>query len=71
MFPLIFLPVRLMRTFVRLSGVRGVLLLAIGVGIGLLIAPTSGARLRAKLMAKLEERAMVGPPIPEASDQLV
>lgn len=56
MIKLIFLPIKVTRTFVRLAGIRGALLLAIGVGIGLLIAPTSGARLRAKLQARLNER---------------
>lgn len=56
MIKLIFLPIKVTRTFVRLAGVRGALLLAIGVGIGLLVAPTSGARLRAKLQARLSER---------------
>ena len=56
MIKIIFLPIKVARTFVRLAGVRGVLLFAIGIGIGLLIAPTSGARLRAKLQARLNER---------------
>ena len=67
MFKLITFPVRAVRTFVRLSGVRGAILLAIGVGIGLLIAPTSGARLRAKLVARLDERTAA----PEPTDLLV
>ena len=54
MFTLLLLPLKAARLFVRLAGVRGALLLAVGVVIGLLIAPTSGARLRAKLKAKLE-----------------
>ncbi len=59
----IFLPIKVARTFVRLAGVRGVLLFAVGIGIGLLIAPTSGARLRAKLQARLNERTASDPPI--------
>lgn len=47
-------PVKATRTFLKLAGVRGALLLAVGVAIGLLIAPTSGARLRAKLKARLQ-----------------
>lgn len=54
MFTLLLLPLKIARTFVRLAGVRGALLLAVGVGIGLVIAPTSGARLRATLRARLE-----------------
>ena len=54
MFTLITLPFKSARIFVRVAGIRGVLLLAVGVAIGMLIAPTSGARLRAKLKAKVE-----------------
>jgi len=39
---------------VRLVGYRRVLLLAVGVAIGLLIAPVPGAQLRAKLQAALQ-----------------
>ena len=53
MVKLVLLPVKATRTFVRLAGVRGALLLAVGVAIGLLIAPTSGARLRAKLVNRV------------------
>lgn len=54
MFKLLFLPVKLLIGFVKLSGLRGVLLLGIGVAIGLLVAPTSGDRLRAKLSARIQ-----------------
>ena len=53
MIRILLLPVKVTRTFVRLAGIRGALLLAVGVAIGLLIAPTSGARLRAKLKDRL------------------
>ena len=52
-------PFKATRTFVKLAGVRGALLLAVGVAIGLLIAPTSGARLRAKLKARLQAPSSV------------
>jgi gas vesicle protein len=55
MFKILLFPVKATRTFVRLAGIRGALLLAVGVAIGLLIAPTSGARLRAKLAARFAE----------------
>ena len=48
------LPVKIIRTFLKLAGVRGALLLAVGVVIGMLIAPTSGARLRARLKARIK-----------------
>ena len=56
MFKIMFLPFKLARTFVRLAGVKGALLLAIGVAIGLLVAPQTGAELRARLQAKLAAR---------------
>ena len=58
---MILLPFKMARTFVRLAGIRGVLLMAVGVAIGLLIAPTSGVRLRAKLKAKVQEASGSGP----------
>ncbi|HEY4377991.1 MAG TPA: YtxH domain-containing protein [Acidimicrobiales bacterium] len=54
MFRLIFLPVRLVRLGVRLAGVKGSLLLLVGIGVGLLVAPTTGAQMRARLMERLE-----------------
>lgn len=50
---MLLMPFKFARTFVRIAGIRGVFFLAVGVGIGLLIAPTSGARLRAKLRDRL------------------
>lgn len=56
MFRLLFFPLRLIRFGIRIAGVKNSLLLLIGVGIGLLIAPTTGQELRAKLAAQLEAR---------------
>ena len=61
MFTLFLLPFKILRTFLRFAGVRGALLLVVGVAIGMLIAPTSGARLRAKLQARMEA---AGVPLP-------
>ncbi len=55
MFKLLLLPFKLVIGFLKLSGVKGALLLAIGVGIGLLIAPQRGSVLRARLAQKLRE----------------
>ena len=55
MFKLLLLPVRLLIGFLKVSGVKGSLLLALGVGIGLLVAPQRGAQLRARLMDRLAE----------------
>lgn len=55
MFKLLFLPVRLVIGFLRISGIKGLLFMAIGVGVGLLIAPQRGAQLRAQLQARLAE----------------
>lgn len=54
MFKLLFLPVRLAIGFLKLAGVRGTIFLALGVGVGLLIAPQRGEELRAQLQARLD-----------------
>lgn len=69
MFTILFLPFRLLRWFFKLSGVRGALLLGIGVGIGVLIAPERGAIMRERLKARLEE--LQSGPIPESIDPIV
>ena len=55
MFKLLLLPFKMVIGLLKLSGVKGALLLAIGVGIGLLIAPQRGAVLRARLAQKLRD----------------
>jgi len=54
-FKLLLLPFKLVIGFLKLSGVKGGLLLAIGVAIGLLVAPQRGSVLRARLAQKLRE----------------
>ena len=49
------------------GGVRGSLLLLVGVGIGLLVAPQRGAQLRAQLLARMRE-ARPGAGLPSDAD---
>lgn len=67
MFKLLFMPFRLAIGFLKLSGVRGSLLLLVGVGIGLLVAPQRGAQLRAQLLARMRE-ARPGAGLPSDAD---
>ncbi len=55
MFKLLFLPIRLAFGFLKMSGLKGLLLLGLGVVIGLLVAPKRGAQLRADLQARLAD----------------
>lgn len=56
MFKILLFPFKLLRVFLKLSGVKGAVLLAVGVAIGLLAAPQTGAELRVRLQAKLARR---------------
>ncbi|MCU1353020.1 MAG: hypothetical protein JWM05_2229 [Acidimicrobiales bacterium] len=53
MLKLPFLPLKLTRTAVKVVGLKNTFFLLLGVVIGLLIAPTTGAELRAKLADQL------------------
>ena len=55
MLKMLLLPFKLVIGFLKLSGVKGALLLAIGVAIGLLVAPQRGAVLRARLAQRMRE----------------
>ncbi|MCU1498820.1 MAG: hypothetical protein JWM47_2773 [Acidimicrobiales bacterium] len=55
MFKLLFLPFKLAIGVCKLSGVKGTLLLLVGVGVGLLVAPQRGAQLRAQLLSRVNE----------------
>jgi hypothetical protein len=64
-FRLLFLPIRLalkvLRLSLRMTGFSNAVMLALGVVIGLLLAPTSGAESRQRLQARLDERRNTGP----------
>ena len=53
---LITLPLRIVRSVIRFVGLKNTLFTLVGVGIGLLVAPTPGRELRARLAAQLEAR---------------
>lgn len=63
------LPVKGVRLFFKLSGVKGGLLFGLGVVVGLLVAPQTGPELRARLQAKLAA-ARAGTPLPVEGDLL-
>ena len=68
MFKLLFLPIKLIRFGVKLAGVRNSLPLLVGIGIGLLVAPQTGAELRARLQARLDARGTQRDLVPEDVD---
>ncbi len=55
MIKLLTLPFKALFRFLRLSGVKGSLLLGLGVALGLLAAPQRGSVTRARLRLKLAE----------------
>ncbi len=69
---LLFSPVKIVLLLARVMGYNRFIVFLIGVFVGLLIAPTTGAELRARLKAEIEARtqgggagAPVGPITPE------
>lgn len=60
LFRLLVLPLRVGHRVGRLVGYRRVVVFAAGVGVGLLVAPTTGAALRSRIGALLEERRRAG-----------
>jgi hypothetical protein len=48
-------PVRSIVLFFKMSGVKGALLFGLGILVGLLIAPQTGAEMRMRLLARLSE----------------
>ncbi len=64
LFRLIFSPVRIAFAIARFMGFSRTIVFLLGVAVGLLAAPTTGAELRARLMAEVEARRNPGPPPP-------
>ncbi|HJR26740.1 MAG TPA: BON domain-containing protein [Acidimicrobiales bacterium] len=60
LFRLAFLPPKLALRIVRIVGVRRLVVFGAGVGVGLLVAPTTGAETRARLQRAIEARRPVG-----------
>jgi hypothetical protein len=56
MFKVLTFPFTLLRLFFKLTGVKGGILFGLGLLVGLLLAPQTGAELRAAIQAKLEGR---------------
>ena len=60
LFRLFFSPLRIALFFARVLGYSRFGLFVIGIGIGLLVAPTTGAELRAKIRERIEASARGG-----------
>ncbi len=57
MFKVLLFPFRTFIVFFKIAGVKGGLLFLVGIAVGLLIAPQTGPELRARIQAKLADRA--------------
>jgi len=65
LFRLIFSPVKIVLFLARIMGYNRFLVFLLGVGVGLLVAPVTGAEMRARLRAEIEARTGAGaPPAP-------
>jgi hypothetical protein len=58
---LVFSPVKLVLLVARVMGYNRFIVFLLGVGVGLLVAPTTGAEMRARLKAQVEARMQGGP----------
>jgi hypothetical protein len=61
MFKVLTLPFTLLRLFFKLTGVKGGILFGLGLLAGLLIAPQTGAELRAAIQARLAASEPIAP----------
>ena len=57
---LVFSPLRIVLFFARIFGYSRIFFFLVGVGAGLLLAPTTGAELRAKLRERMDAAAGSG-----------
>ena len=58
---LLFSPVKIVLLIARVMGYNRFIVFLLGVGVGLLVAPTTGAEMRARLKAQVEARMQGGP----------
>lgn len=70
LFRLLFSPVKVVLLVARTMGYNRFVVFLLGVGVGLLVAPTTGAEMRARLRAQIEAR-MDGSSEPLAPADLV
>ncbi|HEU5150953.1 MAG TPA: hypothetical protein VFU19_10675 [Iamia sp.] len=61
---LLFSPVKIVLLIARVMGYNRFVVFLLGVGVGLLVAPTTGAELRARLQAQLAARTQGAPTAP-------
>lgn len=61
---LLFSPVKIVLLIARVMGYNRFIVFLLGVGVGLLVAPTTGAELRARLKAQVEARMQGAPGAP-------
>jgi hypothetical protein len=57
---LVFSPIRIVLFFARIFGYSRLFFFVVGVAVGLLLAPTTGAELRAKLRERMDAAAGTG-----------
>ena len=65
---LLFSPVKVVLLIARVMGYNRFVVFLLGVGVGLLVAPTTGAEMRARLKAQVEARTQGAPSAPHGSD---
>jgi hypothetical protein len=59
---LLFSPVKVVLLLARVMGYNRFVVFLLGVGVGLLVAPTTGAEMRARLQAQIQARTQGGGP---------